>query len=261
MKLKFLSSLFLSSILTVGFSQKQVVLDNYYNNEFDAKTGNAFHYLWEDTAQSGFSEFGKLFTTKGAKLTTLKEKPTAQNLKSAKVYIIVDPDNKQETANPHFMDKKAATDIAEWVKKGGVLLMLTNDANHAELDSFNLLPAKFGMQYGKVMLHPEKSEPGKPRNFNSCASTVFPQHPLFKGISKIFLKEIAPIICKSPATPVLAENGQVIIAEAKFGKGYVIAVGDPWLYNEYIGHLLLPADFQNKEVAINLVELLLQKTN
>ena len=260
MKLKFFLSLFLGFSIIVGYAQKLVVLDNYYNNEFDAKTGKSYHYLWDDTAQSGFSEFGKLFTAKGANLSTLKEKPTAQNLKSANVYIIVDPDNKLETANPHFMDKDAAVAIADWVKKGGVLLMLTNDFNHAELDSFNILPAQFGMQYGKVMLHPEKSEPGKPRNFNSCASTVFPHHPLFNGISKIFLKEIAPIACKSPATPVLVENEQAIIAEAKFGKGYVLAVGDPWLYNEYIGHLLLPADFQNTEVAMNLVELLLQKT-
>jgi unsaturated rhamnogalacturonyl hydrolase len=71
----------------------------------------------------------------------------------------------------------------------------------------------------------------------------FPIHPLFKGISKIFLKEIAPIECTKPATAVLVENGQVIIGEAQCGKGYVLAIGDPWLYNEYIGHFLLPADF------------------
>ena len=239
------------------FAQKQVVLDNYFNNEFNSQTGKPFHYLWNDTEMSGFSEFGKLFVNKKAEISTLKEKPTEANLRTADVFIIVDPDTKSETANPNYMDKSAANAISKWVHKGGTLLLLTNDYSHAELDSFNILSAMFGMKFEKEMLHPEKSEAGKPRNFNSCASTIFPNHPLFKGIHKIFLKEIAPIICSKNARPVLEENGQVIIAETNFGKGYVLAVGDPWLYNEYIDHLMLPADFQNLDAAKNLVELLL----
>lgn len=252
-------SLLIACSLSSLNAQKQVVLDNYYNNEFDSKSGKSFHYLWEDASMGGFSEFGKLFSNQGATLSLCKEKPTAQNLNGADVFIIVDPDNKLETAHPNFMDATAAHAIASWVKKGGVLLLLTNDAAHAELDSFNLLAAKFGMQFGKETLHPERSEPGKPRNFNSCSSVVFPKHPLFKDVSKIFLKEIAPIVCTAPATPVLVEKDQVIIAEANFGKGYVMAIGDPWLYNEYIGHFLLPADFQNSQAAANLVELLLNR--
>ena len=242
---------------TISFGQKHVVLDNYYNNELNSQTGKPFHYLWSDTEMSGFSEFGKLFECKGAKISTLKVKPSYDNLSTADVFIIVDPDTKLETANPHYMDKSAANAITKWVQKGGTLLLLTNDNTHCELDSFNILAELFGMKFGKEMLHPEKSEVGKPRNFNSCASTQFPNHPLFKGIKKIFLKEIAPITCSKSARPVLAENGQVIIAETKYGKGYVLAVGDPWLYNEYIDHLLLPADFQNMDAAKNLVELLL----
>lgn len=239
------------------FAQKQVVLDNYFNNEFNPKTGKSFHYLWNDTEMSGFSEFGKLFVNKGAAISTLKEKPTKANIQTVDVFIIVDPDTKLETANPHYMDKSVANAISAWVQKGGTLLLLTNDYNHCELDSFNILAGMFGMKFGKEMLHGEKSEVGKPRNFNSCASTIFPNHLLFKGIHKIFLKEIAPIICSENARPVLEENGQVIIAETNFGKGYVFAVGDPWLYNEYIDHLMLPADFQNLDAAKNLVELLL----
>jgi len=254
-----LTAIFVCCALSTVFGQKQVVIDNYYNNEWDAKTGKPFHYLWEDTAMSGFSQLGDLFKNAGAVISTLKDKPSMENLKSASVFIIVDPDTKLETQNPNFMDKTAATAIANWVKNGGVLLMLTNDGLHAELDSFNILAAKFGMQFGKELLHPEKSEKGQPRNFNSCASDKFPSHPLFKGVSKIFLKEIAPIICSKPAKPVLVENGQVIIAEAKCGKGYVLAVGDPWLYNEYIDHLMLPADFENLKAASNLVDLLLKK--
>jgi len=57
------------------------------------------------------------------------------------------------------------------------------------------------------------------------------------------------------------ENGQVLIATASYGKGYVLAIGDPWIYNEYIDHWLLPADFENLQAAKNLVALLLGKVN
>jgi hypothetical protein len=40
-----------------------------------------------------------------------------------------------------------------------------------------------------------------------------------------------------------------------------MAIGDPWLYNEYIDHALLPESFENLKAANNLVELLLNKTN
>lgn len=251
----------LGCITTSSFSQKVVLLDNFYNNEISPKTGKPFHYLWEDTEMSGYSQFGELFKQKGFRLSTLKEKPNLTNLKEATIYIIVDPDTPLETANPNYMDSKAASIIANWVKTGGILLMFTNDYKNAELDSFNILASRFGMKYTNLLLHPEKSEPGRLRNFNSCASINLPNHPLFKGVSKIFLKEISSIVCKSPAKPIIIENGQVIMAEANYGKGYVFAVGDPSLYNEYIDHLMLPDDFENLKTARNLVELLFAKIN
>lgn len=246
-------------MFSISFAQSKVVLDNYYNNEFNANTGKPFHYLWEDKAMSGFSQFGELFRQKGAIISTMKVQPTASSLKGADIYIIVDPDTKSETVNPNYMDKTAAIAIANWVKKGGVLLMLTNDSKNCELDSFNILADEFGMHFGKELLHPEKQETGKPRNFNSCASINLPKCLLFKGVSKIFLKEIAPITCVKPAKPVLEENKQILMGEADFGKGYVFAVGDPWLYNEYIDHWVLPADFDNLKAAKNLVNILLSK--
>lgn len=254
-------------VLTISLSffiysihaQKRVVLDNYYNNEFHSKTGKPYHYLWDDTQMSGFSQFGQLFVDKRAVLGTLKEKPTMKNLKDADVFIIVDPDDERETKTPNFMDKKGANTIAKWVRKGGILLILSNDYNHAEIDKFNLLMAKFGMQFSKEMLHPEKSEKGMPRNFESCASVNLPNHRLFEGVNKIFLKEIAPIICSGQVKSVLVEEGKTLIAEVNIGKGYVMAIGDPWFYNEYIGHWLLPVDFENTQAAINMVNLLLDK--
>jgi len=242
------------------FSQKTVVIDNFFNNEINAKTNQPFHYLWDDKAFSGFSQLGDIFIENGATLATLKEKPTAKNLKNVDIYIIVDPDNEKDAKNPNYMDKKAATVIAKWVKAGGVLLLLTNDSSNCELVKFNLLPSKFGITYNNDFNHPElRGTDKKNRNFQSCASENLPAHPVFEDVKKIFIKEIASINCKKPAKSVLVENNKIFMAESNYGKGYVFAIGDPWLYNEYIDHALLPADFENKKAAENLVKLLLSK--
>lgn len=252
-----LSAIALISLLITGCAPQLVMLDNYYNNERHAKTGRPFHYIWEDTAMSGFSQLGALFRAEGAVLSTLKEKPDAINLKKADVYIIVDPDTEAETAQPNYMDEEAAEAISDWVKKGGVLLLLTNDEKNAELEHFNTLANKFGMQYNKVLLHRQMSGKGEPRDYLGCTSANLPDHPLFNGISKIYLKEVSSITCTPPAKPILTENGENLMAEARYGQGYVLAVGDPWLYNEYIDHWVLPTDYENLKAAKNLVGLLL----
>src|SRR5688500_10674473 len=44
------------------------------------------------------------------------------------------------------------------------------------------------------------------------------------------------------------------MAVTSIGKGFVFAVGDPWLYNEYVDGRKLPADFQNYLAAEELVK-------
>jgi len=255
----YFSLVLIISVLSVN-AQKKVMIDNYFNNELHAKTNQPFHYLWEDTAFSGFSELGAIFNQNGATLSTLREKPTCKNLKNADIYIIVDPDNRKDSKNPNFMDIKSAKAIAQWVKNGGVLLLLTNDSSNCELLKFNTLTSKFGIVYNIDFHHPELQGNDKSkRNFESCASVNLPDHPVFKGVNKIFIKEISSITCRKNAKPVLVENGNVLMAEANYGKGYVFAVGDPWLYNEYIDHAMLPESFENKKAATNLVKWLLTK--
>ena len=81
------------------FAQKTVVkLDYYYNNEYKTNPdGSAyrFHYIWEDTTLNGYSMWGEMFTDKGAKIRSLIDAPTIENLKKASVYIITDPDNQK----------------------------------------------------------------------------------------------------------------------------------------------------------------------
>ena len=234
---------------------KVVVLDNFYNNEISSKTGKPFHYLWTDSALSGFSHWGSMFKKKGAELKTLHEAPTMANLKGADIYIIVDPDTPKETKSPMYMDQKAIKNIVRWVKKGGVLLLMENDSSNAEFQHFNVLANTFGMHFNEVSIHHVTGH-----QYDMGAFTNLPDHPVFKGVNKIYMKEIATISLSGDAEPVLTENGKVIIAVAPFGKGHVVTIGDPWLYNEYIDHAKLPDSFQNLKAAKNFTSWLLSLT-
>jgi hypothetical protein len=85
-----LNILLISLILSVFivqnlYAQPVVGLDNWYNHETNAKTGKLYHYLWTDTAFSGYSRWGKIFTGRGAKITTLG-KPDASVLNKSLYY-------------------------------------------------------------------------------------------------------------------------------------------------------------------------------
>lgn len=244
---------FLLAVLAAQNSVAQPVvgLDNWFNRETHAKTGLPFHYLWTDTQNSGYSRWGEIFKGKGAELKTI-EKPLPSVLKGIDVYIIVDPDTTTESKTPNYLMPDDIKAIRKWVKKGGVLAVLTNDAINSEFTHFNQLMKNFGMTFNHVTLHPVLA-----RNWEMGAVTNLPDHPLFKGVSKIYIKEVSDINLSAKARPVLVENGKVLMAENNYGKGYVFAIGDPWIYNEYIDHDLLPSSFENRKAAENLTDILL----
>lgn len=235
------------------FAQPVVGLDNWFNRETNAKTGQPYHYLWTDTEWSGYSRWGDIFTSRGAKIATI-EKPFSKVLKAIDVYIIVDPDTTTESKSPDYILAQDIKAIKKWVKKGGVLAVLANDAPNCEFTHLNQLMRNFGMTFNHVTLHPVTGT-----NFEMGASAKFTDHPVFKGVSKIYIKEVSDINISGKAKAILTENGKVLIAESTYGKGYVFAIGDPWIYNEYIDHDRLPESFENRKAAENLTELLLGK--
>jgi len=236
-----------------SFAQPVVGLDTWFNRETNTKTGQPYHYLWSDTEWSGYSRWGEIFTSSGAKITTI-EKPSASVLKAIDVYIIVDPDTSTESKSPNYIMSDDIKAIKKWVKKGGVLAVLANDAPNCEFTHLNQLMNNFGMSFNHVTLHPVTGT-----EFETGASTNLPDHPLFRGVSKIYIKEVSDIRVSGDARAILTENGKVLVAESSYGKGYVFAIGDPWIYNEYIDHDRLPESFQNRKAAENLTEFLLSK--
>jgi len=240
--------------ISVSHAQKTVGLDNWFNHEIHPKSGKVYHYTWNDSLDSGFSQLGEVFKSKGAQLTTIAEAPTKKGLKGTDIYIIVDPDTTRENPKPNYITPKDIKVISGWVKKGGVLLLMANDGPNCEFTHFNQLAEEFGFRFVPVTLNPVTG-----REWEMGAETNLPDHPLFKGVNKIYMKEVAPVLLSKMAKPVLRDGQHVFMAETTYGKGYVLAIGDPWIYNEYIGHSRLPESFENGKAAVNLCEHLMHK--
>jgi hypothetical protein len=255
----FIVVLFVYSIITTGVMAQTVTLDDYFNHEArTTKDGQnkRFHYMWGDTANTGFSIWGDIFRSQGAKLSSLGAAPTLQNLKGTGIYIIVDPDTKKENPSPNYIRQVDADNIALWVKKGGVLVIMANDSANVELPHFNLLAAKFGMHFNNDMQNHVIND----AHFEDGA-VIIKNNPVFKTARKAFMKDVCSITLAGKARPVLkTANGAVIAAIIKYGRGTVFAVTDPWLYNEYVNGRL-PAGFDNDKAAADLTKYLLSRTN
>lgn len=243
-------------VITVANTQAQTVtVDHYFNHEIRTnKAGQKedFHYLWDDSTNTGFSRWGSIFKSHGAILQTLEAAPTRANLKGTSVYIIVDPDSKKENPTPNYIRQVDADNIAQWVRGGGKLIMLANDSANIELPHFNTLAAKFGMHFNNDMQNHVVDD----AHF-SDGSIVISNNPVFKTAKKAFMKDVCSIGLRGSARPLLkSANGAIIAAIVKYGKGLVIAVGDPWLYNEYLNGRL-PAGFDNDKAAMDLTAYVL----
>jgi unsaturated rhamnogalacturonyl hydrolase len=236
---------------------KTVMLDSYFNDEHKKDiTGKVVptHYKWEQRDNNGVSLFGHVFNNYGLNLATLYQAPTAANLKPAAVYVIIDADIPKENPNAKYVEPSHVTAISEWVKQGGVLLVLHNDTGNAEFKHLNTLMTKFGMTFKENSInHVQGSQ------FEQGAVMIPAGNAVFKTAKKIYIKEISTFNLTAPAKPVLNHQGEVAVAMAKYGKGAVLAVGDPWFYNEYLDGRKLPAEFENFKAANDVVAWLVQQ--
>jgi unsaturated rhamnogalacturonyl hydrolase len=238
-----------------GTKSKTVLLDYYFNNERRKDITGAsvrYHYTWEDMTNNGFSLLGHLFRQYGAHTDSLPVAPTADNLKNAGVYIIVDPDDEREVPAPHYPDAAAISSIADWVKAGGVLVLMSNDSANAEFTHFNVLAGTFGIQFNYDDYHKVTGN-----NYSMGAFSVTVQDGIFKTTKKIYIKELSTLQLNPPARAHYSDSGHVIMAIARVGKGTVFAVGDPWFYNEYTDGRKLPAEYENYNAARDWVQWLL----
>lgn len=230
---------------------KTVLLDYYFNHEtrIDAGKPIRFHYIWEEQDNNGYSIFGNIFHKYGVQTRSLEEAPTTRNLKGVDMYVIVDPDTTSENKTPNYLQPKDIDAIYDWVKDGGVLLLLGNDSPNVEFTHFNQLAAKFGFQFNydsKNRVIGSQYEMG--------AIKINPGNYIFKTANKIYIKEYASQNLTGPAKVALMQGNNVVVSITKVGKGTVFAVGDPWFYNEYTDGRKIPKDFENYKAAEDVVK-------
>lgn len=231
-----------------------VLLDSYFNNEtkIDQSNNNvSWHYKWDERANGGFSFWGDLFNNKGFQTKTLYQAPTLANLKNAAVYIIVDPDFEKENPKPNFIETTHIKAITEWVKEGGILLLMGNDAPNAELKHFNELASQFGVFFNGD----SKGTVPVATNFETAKVVVPAGNEIFKNSTNLFIKEYSSLKLSGAAKSILKDkDGDDVMSITPYGKGMVYVIGDPWLYNEYVDGRKLPATYDNFKAANDLVD-------
>ncbi|WP_369822691.1 glycoside hydrolase family 88 protein [Spirosoma sp. 209] len=241
---------------------RNVGLDYYFNHEFrksDAGPGaperEPFHYTWEDRMHSGFWLWGNTFRELGAKTVAVPVVPTAQSLKNVDVYIIVDPDTPKETAAPRYIQPTDSKAVEDWVRAGGVLVLMANDTANCEIPHFNELASRFGVRFGSELVNPVQGT-----QWEGGKLTIPAGGPIFSTTRTIYIKELSPLTLTRPAQSALTDaKGRVIMATAKVGKGTVFVVGDPWLYNEYTDGRRIPNEYQNFRAGKELATWLLKQ--
>jgi len=237
---------------------KTILLDGYFNHEM-TKDSNGYiiqtHYLWNETTNGGFSFLGNIFNSSGIKTALLTEPVTAEKLKQVDIYFIVDPDCPKENPVPNYIMPEQANAIYNWVQAGGVLMLFSNDSGNVEFSHLNQLAEKFGIHFNE---HHTRNKV-KDDNFITGTINIPKGNKIFISAKNIFIKDICTLDLKQPAEAVLTDNGENIIAISKIGKGVVFAIGDPWLYNEYLDGKKLPKEIENHKAAEDLVTWLLKQ--
>ena len=211
---------------------KTALVDAWFNSQTRKNAfgqTELFHYKWDDDANSGFAFFGRAFQRYGVALASETTAPTAADLKKAQIYVLASPDIPTKNAAPNYMDRKSGDVIQAWVKAGGVLVLMENDVNNSEFEHFNTVSERFGIHFNPVVRNKVDGDRWEMGTVMIPAGTG-----VFESPHKAYLKEICTIRVSGPAKAVVTDQGDVLMAVAKYGKGAVFAVVDPWIYNEYV---------------------------
>jgi unsaturated rhamnogalacturonyl hydrolase len=230
---------------------KTALVDAWFNSQTRKNAmgqTELFHYKWDDDANSGFSFFGRAFERYGVKLSAETTAPTLADLSKAQIYVMASPDIPAKNPAPHYMDKTSGDAIQAWVKAGGVLVLMENDVTNSEFEHFNTMSERFGIHFNPVIRNKVDGDKWEMGTVMIPAGTGVFEHP-----HKAYLKEICTIRVSGPAKAVVTDQGDVLMAVAKYGKGTVFAVVDPWIYNEYVDRRnRLPVEYDGFAAAIDL---------
>jgi unsaturated rhamnogalacturonyl hydrolase len=236
----------------------KVVVDAWFNSQQRVNAAGKseyFHYKWDDFSDSGFSLLGHIFEQNGAVLDTLYSAPTFERLKGAQFYIIASPDIPVKNPHPNYARSEDGQQLAEWVKQGGVLVLMENDPANADIEHFNQIADRFGIHFNSVLSHHVIGD-----NFAGGLIKVSGDGPVFQNAFTLYMKDTCTISLKAPAVSLLQDQGDILMAKVQYGRGVVIAVADPWLYNEYTDRRKLAPEQDNFPAGKDWVRWLLKQS-
>jgi hypothetical protein len=204
-----------------GRGRKTVAVDGWHNREPQP------HYAWEGTYPGGFSGLSHMLRGLGANLKTVGEPFTAKSLSGIDLLIVVDPDTPRESPSPNLISDAEIEAAVNWVRGGGTLVLLGNDPGNSEFPRMNALARRFGLEFE------ERKHADAQGNSKLTLST--PAGGWFTPELKFYAVDLAPLkVTAKGAETLLAERTTPVMAAVREGKGTVVALGDPWLYNEYL---------------------------
>jgi unsaturated rhamnogalacturonyl hydrolase len=237
-------------------SHGTILLDAWFNSQTrpgaDGKP-ELFHYKWDDTAPSGYSLFGQMWRDAGVATETLTTEPTTAALEGAQYYLIVSPDNAAKNPQPHSMTATDAAAIEKWVRRGGVLLMMENDPANADIEHFDLLANRFGLHFNDVLVHHVVGDDFPAGRIDVGATAPF-AHP-----HTIYMKDTCSLTLSGKAVPLIVWKGDTLMAWTRFGRGIVVSVTDPWLYNEYTDGKKLPPFYDQQAAGREFVRWVIEQ--
>ncbi len=199
---------------------KVVAVDNWHNRETQP------HYLWEGNYPGGFSGLSHMLKQLQGELRTVREALTPRVLQGIDLFFLVDPDTEAESPKPNLIADAEIDALDNWVQQGGTLVLFGNDPGNAEFPRMNALARRFGLEF--------ESRKHADANGNSKLTLATPAGGWFTPGLQFYAVDVAPVrISAANAEVLLAERETPILVTVPHGKGRVVALGDPWIYNEY----------------------------
>jgi len=250
------SEMQVAPIASSGHGERAVV-DAWFNSQQRANAAGQqeyFHYKWDDFSNDGFSLLGHVFRSYGVTTDTLYSAPTTEKLKGAQFYIIASPDIPVKNPHPHYLQPEDARQVAQWVKLGGVLILMANDPANGDIEHLDQLADLFGIHFNDVLSHHVIGNDHDMGRIPVAGAGLLFHHP-----HTFFMKDTCTISLKAPAASLLQDRGDILMATAKYGKGTIFAVVDPWIYNEYTDGRNLPPEYDNFGGAMELVNWLVKQ--
>jgi len=222
-----------------------VALDAYHNNE-PQRPG---HYRWDERDSGGFSDLATLLRGLGAELTTVPTPVTPKALAKVDCFIVVDPDTPSEAPKPNYIQPQEVDALVKWVSKGGRLVLFGNNRGNAEFTHLNQLAGRFGIQFVDDTLRVGNGPAPGRLTLRTTTAVLGPE-------LQFYAVDVAPLKVSAKKAEILLQcDGTPVMVLVPFGRGKVLALGDPWLYNEYI-HTK-----DNERIGRNVFQHLLRRRN